>query len=115
VVAFDAKRVSRLQFLQRGDKAQRFAVFDCLYRNGRDLRHEPLAYRRQQLEVALVESRHNAALAAPGAKWSYRLWLEPLLVAQIAFQEGTADQKFRQPVFLGLRDDKEPSEAVLPE
>jgi len=33
-------------------------------------------------------------------------WLEPRLVAQIAFQEWTADQKLRQPVFLGLRDDK---------
>ena len=42
-------------------------------------------------------------------------WLEPRLVAQIAFQEWTADQKLRQPVFLGLRDDKEPSESVLPE
>jgi bifunctional non-homologous end joining protein LigD len=40
-------------------------------------------------------------------------WLEPRLVAQIAFQEWTADQKLRQPVFLGLRDDKEPSEAIL--
>lgn len=42
-------------------------------------------------------------------------WLEPRLVAQIAFQEWTADQKLRQPVFLGLRDDKEPSDSVLPE
>jgi bifunctional non-homologous end joining protein LigD len=42
-------------------------------------------------------------------------WLEPRLVAQIAFQEWTADQKLRQPVFLGLRDDKEPREVVLPE
>jgi len=40
-------------------------------------------------------------------------WLEPRLVAQIAFQEWTADQKLRQPVFLGLRDDKEASEVVL--
>ena len=42
-------------------------------------------------------------------------WLEPRLVAQIAFQEWTADQKLRQPVFLGLRDDKKPSEVLLPE
>jgi bifunctional non-homologous end joining protein LigD len=42
-------------------------------------------------------------------------WLEPRLVTQIAFQEWTADQKLRQPVFLGLRADKEPSEATLPE
>jgi bifunctional non-homologous end joining protein LigD len=41
-------------------------------------------------------------------------WLEPRLVAQIAFQEWTADGKLRQPVFLGLRDDKKPSECRLP-
>jgi bifunctional non-homologous end joining protein LigD len=41
-------------------------------------------------------------------------WLEPEFVAQIAFQEFTADQKLRQPVFLGLRDDKDPSESVVP-
>jgi bifunctional non-homologous end joining protein LigD len=41
-------------------------------------------------------------------------WLEPRLVAQIAFQEWTADQKLRQPVFLGLRDDKDARDAVLP-
>jgi bifunctional non-homologous end joining protein LigD len=45
VVAFDSKGVSRFQLLQRGDFAQRFVVFDCLYRNGRDLRSEPLSRR----------------------------------------------------------------------
>ena len=39
--------------------------------------------------------------------------LAPRLVAQIAFQEWTADQKLRQPVFLGLRDDKRPEEVIL--
>ena len=42
------------------------------------------------------------------------VWLEPRLVAQIAFQEWTNDLKLRQPVFLGLRDDKRPEECVLP-
>lgn len=42
-------------------------------------------------------------------------YLAPKLVAQISFQEWTADQKLRQPVFLGLRDDKEPEEVLLPE
>ena len=42
-------------------------------------------------------------------------WVEPRLVAQVAFQEWTADQKLRQPVFLGIRDDKKPREVVLPE
>jgi bifunctional non-homologous end joining protein LigD len=42
-------------------------------------------------------------------------WLEPRLVAQIAFEEWTGDFKLRQPVFLGLRDDKKPRDCVLPE
>jgi bifunctional non-homologous end joining protein LigD len=41
-------------------------------------------------------------------------YLKPRLVAQISFQEWTADRKLRQPVFLGLRDDKRPEEARLP-
>ena len=41
-------------------------------------------------------------------------YLEPKLVAQIAFQEWTADKKLRQPVFLGLRDDKKPTECRMP-
>ena len=35
-------------------------------------------------------------------------WVNPLFVAQIKFAEWTRDNKLRQPVFLGLRDDKEP-------
>jgi bifunctional non-homologous end joining protein LigD len=41
-------------------------------------------------------------------------WLVPRLVAQIAFGEWTDDRKLRQPVFLGLRDDKGPEEVALP-
>jgi len=41
-------------------------------------------------------------------------YLRPKLVAQISFQEWTADRKLRQPVFLGLRDDKRPEEVQLP-
>ena len=37
-------------------------------------------------------------------------WLEPRLVAQIGFMERTGDGRLRHPVFLGLRDDKAPSE-----
>jgi bifunctional non-homologous end joining protein LigD len=225
VVAFDSNGVSRFQLLQQGDVLQRFAVFDCVYRNGLDLRSEPLSRRRRELEAALEEPRkqillsrrlaQNGLLAYSIAKrkgfegivakdsnsiyeerrsrkWlkvkvhqeeefviggftapagerqylgalllgAYRgkdlnfvgkvgtgftqqtlaalakafrpliretpafvdpprmkhvTWLEPRIVAQIAFQEWTADQKLRQPVFLGLRDDKDPSEARLPE
>jgi bifunctional non-homologous end joining protein LigD len=39
-------------------------------------------------------------------------WVEPKLVTQIRFTEWTADGKLRHPVYLGLRDDKEPTEIV---
>jgi bifunctional non-homologous end joining protein LigD len=39
-------------------------------------------------------------------------WLNPVLVAQIKFGEWTRDLKLRQPVFLGLREDKDPIEVV---
>jgi bifunctional non-homologous end joining protein LigD len=39
-------------------------------------------------------------------------WVRPRLVAQIAFTEWTAAGRLRQPVFLGLRDDKKPSECT---
>jgi bifunctional non-homologous end joining protein LigD len=39
-------------------------------------------------------------------------WLNPVLVAQIKFGEWTRDLKLRQPVFLGLREDKKPSDVV---
>jgi DNA ligase D-like protein (predicted ligase) len=39
-------------------------------------------------------------------------WVRPELVAQIGFAEWTTDGRLRQPRFLGLRDDKRPSEVV---
>jgi bifunctional non-homologous end joining protein LigD len=42
------------------------------------------------------------------------VFLAPRLIAQVSFQEWTADRKLRQPVFLGLRDDKRPEEVLLP-
>jgi len=41
-------------------------------------------------------------------------YLSPKLVAQITYQELTEDNKLRQPVFLGLRDDKNAREVSLP-
>jgi bifunctional non-homologous end joining protein LigD len=224
-VAFDRRHVSRFQLLQQGRARHVYAVFDCLYRNGRDLRREPLSVRRAELEKALegappevVPSRrlsgngltaYRTALRRGlegvvakdeesiyeerrGFKWlkvkvhqeeefviggftaprgsrehlgalllgAYHgkdlhfvgkvgtgfsgatlqalakklqplvrarppfvnppreknaTWLAPRLVAQIAFQEWTSDAKLRQPVFLGLRDDKNPLEVQLPE
>lgn len=224
VIAFDRKLVSRFQFLQQATVPLVYAVFDCLYLNGRDLRQAPLAERRAQMEAAidqrerLLPSRRlgsnglaayrvaqrkgfEGIIAKDGAsryeerrslKWlkvkiqqreefvigGYTRpsgsrshfgalllgayggggleyvgkvgtgfsektlsslwdifqplvrrrtpfvnpppgkgvkWLAPHLVAQIAFQEWTADRRLRQPTFLGLRDDKKPEECLLPE
>jgi bifunctional non-homologous end joining protein LigD len=39
-------------------------------------------------------------------------WVNPKFVAQIKFAEWTRDKKLRAPVFLGVRDDKRPTEVV---
>ena len=223
-VAFDRRLVSRFQLLQQGEVPVVFAAFDCLYRNGRDLREKPLWTRREILETVIDETDHLFAsrrlgpdgleafrlaqkkgfegmVAKNGAsvyverrsrEWlkvkvnqeeefviggytapagtrthfgalllgAYRgadlryvgsvgtgytqktlaslhrgfqplvrktppfadpprikgaTWLAPKLVAQVAFHEWTDEAKLRQPVFLGLRDDKRPGEVVLPE
>jgi len=221
-VAFDDKLVSRFQLLQQGEVPILYAVFDCLYRNGRDLRNEPLPVRREALEKAIGDIDHlfsSRRLESNGlktyetakrkgwegvvgkdssapyvegrsTKWlkvkikreeefviggytmpagarthfgslllgAYQggdlryvgkvgtgftqktlsmlhrtfqplvrktppfvdpprekgaVWLAPKLVAQVTFQEWTHDWKLRQPVFLGLRDDKSPDEVVF--
>lgn len=39
-------------------------------------------------------------------------WVRPEFVCEIKFQEWTKEGTMRQPIFLGLRDDKEPTEVV---
>jgi bifunctional non-homologous end joining protein LigD len=223
-VAFDKRLVSRFQLLQQGEAPVVFAAFDCLYRNGCDLREEPLRTRREILEKVIGETDRLFAShrLGPDGLQAFRLaqkkgfegmvgkngasvyverrsmewlkvkvkqeeefviggytapagtrthfgalllgayrgddlryvgsvgtgytrktlaslhrgfqplvrktppfvdpprikdatWLAPKLVAQVAFHEWTDEAKLRQPVFLGLRDDKKPGEVVLPE
>ena len=40
-------------------------------------------------------------------------WVMPKLVAQVKFFEWTADRRMRQPIFLGLREDKKPEECTF--
>jgi bifunctional non-homologous end joining protein LigD len=238
VSVFDREGVSRFQLLQNlGEGKSVFAVFDCLYKDGRDLRRRPLSERRLALEESLGPNKlrskiqnkvpankvivPSSRLASDGLE-AYRLalkgkfeglvakdlsspyvegrsnfWLKvkvhqedefviggytepsgsrshfgalllgaydrgklhfvgkvgtgfnqenlgmlfkqfrplvrqqspfvnpprerdvtflaPKLVAQISYQEWTADKKLRQPVFLGLRDDKSAQEVRMPE
>jgi ATP-dependent DNA ligase len=39
-------------------------------------------------------------------------WVDPVLVAQVKFTEWTQDDQLRQPVFLGLRTDKQAKDVV---
>lgn len=39
-------------------------------------------------------------------------WLKPTLVCQVRFSEWTRDGRLRQPVFVGLREDKKPAEVI---
>ncbi|MDQ6808540.1 MAG: non-homologous end-joining DNA ligase [Verrucomicrobiota bacterium] len=39
-------------------------------------------------------------------------WINPVFVCQLKFAEWTRDKKLRQPVFLGMRDDKKAKEVV---
>ncbi len=40
-------------------------------------------------------------------------WVKPEVVVEVKFSEWTADRRLRQPIFLGLRDDKDPKEVGL--
>jgi bifunctional non-homologous end joining protein LigD len=40
-------------------------------------------------------------------------WIKPRLVCEVKFAEWTEDERMRQPIFLGLREDKDPKECVL--
>jgi bifunctional non-homologous end joining protein LigD len=228
VVAFDRQGVSRFQLLQNLADKLHYAVFDCLYVDGRDLRAETLRSRRAALQKVLGKPAGkqptlfpSARLAPDGlkayeiakqkafegvlakdessnytegrsAKWlKFKVkqedefvivgytapagarehfgalllaaheqgelkyagkvgtgfsqdslaklfrkfqplvrtkpqmadpprerdvtWLAPRLVAQIAYEEWTDDRKLRQPVFLGLRDDKRAEEVTVPQ
>jgi bifunctional non-homologous end joining protein LigD len=63
-----------------------------------------------QLATVLAPLRAAASPFASPPRIANATWVKPKLVAQIAFAEWTADDRLRQPVFLGLRRDKSPRE-----
>jgi bifunctional non-homologous end joining protein LigD len=52
-VVFDKHNVSHFQLLQQGEGPVKYAAFDCLYLNGKDLRSAPLRERRKTLKELL--------------------------------------------------------------
>lgn len=223
VVVFGRDGVSHFQLLQKRAGRPVYVAFDCLFRNGEDLRHLPLSDRRKALSASVRQGRSlrrsrklNAdgikafrqakakgyegvvakELAAPYVEGRSSHWrkvkvyqedefvvigftppsgkrdffgalllgafakdklqyvgrvgtgfdrdtlkalhrkfqplvtaetpvaerppgrglrfLKPRLVAQISYQELTQDGKLRQPVLLGLRDDKRAADVKMP-
>jgi bifunctional non-homologous end joining protein LigD len=55
-------------------------------------------------------SRYSPRITAGEMKKCH--WLKPEMVCQICFSEWTRDKKLRQPVFLGLREDKDAKEVI---
>ena len=67
--------------------------------------------RRLHAELARLEQPGPAF--APGHLSSRGVhWVQPRLVAQVAFSEWTQDDQLRHPRFQGLRSDKDPAEVV---
>jgi bifunctional non-homologous end joining protein LigD len=64
----------------------------------------------QRLEVLRRESCPFADVPAEMRHGSH--WVEPDLVAQVEFSEWTDEGRMRQPVFLGLRDDRDARHVV---
>jgi len=64
-------------------------------------------------KLGKLERKTPAFKKAPrGAEARRSHWVEPKLVAEIAFTEWTEDSALRHPVFQGLREDKSPDEVV---
>lgn len=82
VVRFDAHKVSRFQLLQSGSSKLFYAVFDCLYRDGRDLRREPLTKRRVELEAAIARDKSGIIFA------SHRLGTDGMKAFELAKSKG---------------------------
>jgi bifunctional non-homologous end joining protein LigD len=59
-----------------------------------------------------LKTRNSPFAATPKTNEAVQ-WIRPALVCEVKFSEWTADGKMRQPIFLGLRDDKDPAQCVM--
>jgi bifunctional non-homologous end joining protein LigD len=59
---------------------------------------------------AVGRSRWDQGLTAAEMRRCH--WVKPIMVCQVKFTEWTRDDRLRQPVFLGLREDKKASEVM---
>jgi bifunctional non-homologous end joining protein LigD len=60
----------------------------------------------------LPEPRGTRGQGLTASQMRFCHWVEPKLVCQVRFAEWTRDNHLRQPVYLGLREDKSPRDVV---
>lgn len=80
-------------------------------RVGSGLPERLLAELREELEAL---RRDTPPCAGPVPQTRGNHWVEPRLVCEVRFAEVTSEGLLRQPVFLRLRDDKDPRECLHP-
>ena len=59
---------------------------------------------------AVGRNRWDQGLSAAEMRRAH--WIKPVMVCQIKFTEWTRDDRLRQPVFLGIREDKNATEVM---
>ena len=122
------KCLERQEFVVVGftDPAGSRTGFGALLLGTRDNPEEPLRYAGKvgtgfdERSLRALKKRLDALVrkTAPVEKSSARgvgrsvHWVEPTLVAEIAFSEWTSDGRLRHPTFRGLREDKPAAEVV---
>ena len=72
--------------------------------------HEGLREMRRKLDA--IEQRESPFVSSPRTNERAH-WVKPKIVVEVKFAEWTADRKLRQPVFLGMRDDKDARDVHL--
>ena len=84
--------------------------------NAYDMKIEVMTCRRFELRVALHlpapagRNRWDPGLTA--AEMKRCRWVKPSMVCQVKFTEWARDDRLRQAVFLGIREDKHSNEVV---
>ena len=100
----------------RGSRSHFGALVAGLYR-GQDLHyvaHVGGGFNQRSLAniykmMQPLKTKANPFVDAPKTNEPVQ-WIKPRLVAEVKFSEWTADHRLRHPVFVGLREDKDPKD-----
>jgi bifunctional non-homologous end joining protein LigD len=96
---------SRLLFASKVGSGYDHSILESLHKQ-----FKPLEQSRCPFADLPSKRQQQGRQGVTAAEMLRCTWLKPRLVAQIRFAEWTRDGHLRQPVFLGLREDKDPKE-----